>query len=257
MDIRNLTYQSNGVSGGVSGGGIEKIKTYSSNKWTTLDDSIYDNLAELVCTEDKEKIADLLNIFYYFIICYSKTCFKKDANWNKDYKVFTHYKNKKKYSIGNTFDYDLANDLNSHSILLNMQKQLYAYRKEFSTIKQDHNLTHIRADIRKPDGLLYKEQTPLRNEYITKKYFTNEKIKEIIDFINESLYDVIKYITPPVKLISADIQAKINKYKNIKSKTRPNIPAKYNIEALKAILGYDANILSGTSNMVEFTFHSG
>ena len=65
MDIRNLTFQKNG--------GIEKTKTQLTNKWTKLDDTIYNNLAELVSDEDKEKIADLLNIFYYLIICYSKT----------------------------------------------------------------------------------------------------------------------------------------------------------------------------------------
>jgi hypothetical protein len=237
MDIRNLTFQKNG--------GIEKTKKYSTNRWTKLDDSIYNNLAELVSVEDKEKIADLLNIFYYFIICYSKMCFKKNADWHKEYKVFTHYKNKKKYTMGNTFDYDLANDLNSHTILLKIQKQLYVYRKQYHEIKHTHN----------PDNI--KNESIF--QYATTTYFTDDKKQEIIDFINESLYDIVKFITPPVKIISADVQAKLDKYKTIKSKTRPNLNPKYDAEVIKTILGYDANIISrsGTSNMIEVSFHSG
>lgn len=239
MDIRNLTFQKNG--------GIEKTKTQLTNKWTKLDDTIYNNLAELVSDEDKEKIADLLNIFYYLIICYSKMCFKKNADWNKEYKVFTHYKNKKKCTMGNTFDYDLANDLDSHTILLNIQKQLYAYRKQYYEIKHKHN-----PDNNKNESIC---------KYINTKYFTDDKKREIIDFINESLYDIVKYISPPVKLISTDVKAKLDKYKTIKSKARPNLNPKYDTSVIKAILGYDVNIISGrgsgTSNMIEVSFHSG
>jgi hypothetical protein len=62
-----------------------------------------------------------------------------------------------------------------------------------------------------------------------------------------------------MKLISTDVKAKLDKYKTIKSKTRPNINPKYDAEVIKAILGYDTNIISGsgTSNMIEVSFHSG
>lgn len=211
MDIRNLTFQKNG--------GIEKNKTQLTNRWSKLDDTIYTNLAELVSDEDKQKIADLLNIFYYVIICYSKMCFKKNADWRKEYNVYTHYKNKKKYTMGNTFDYDLANYLNSHTILLNIQKQLCVYRKQYYEIKHTYN-----PDNDKHESLC---------KYVNTKYFTDNKKQEIIDFINESLYDIIKYITPPVTLISTDIKAKIDKYKTIKSKSRPNLNPKYDADVLK------------------------
>jgi hypothetical protein len=228
MDVRKITYQD---------AGIHKSK---SNKWNNLDDSIFNTLAELVDGVEQEKISDLLNIFYYFIICYSKMCFRKDANWDNEYKLFTHYKNKKKCTMGNTFDYDLANTLNSHSILLNIQKKLYSYRKQFFQIKSSDSLNGVRPDI--------------RTQYVITKFFTDEKKQEILDFINESLYDITKFITPPVKLISSDINAKINKYKNIKSKTRVNLNPKYNEQTLKAILGYD---VKSDYAMTEITFKGG
>jgi hypothetical protein len=214
---------------------IEKSKHYSSNKWTTLDDSIYNHLATLVSQEEQEQIADLLNTFYYFIICYSKTCFKKNANWNNEHKIFTHHMNKKIYTMTNTFDYNLANDLESHSILLKIQKQLYVYRKQYKefNIKYNQTETHIET-----------------------KFFTNEKKQEIINFIIESLYDIVKFVSPPVKIISDDVKAKLNKYKHIKSKTRVNLPQKYDTQLLKSILGYDTNITTENNNMIKFSFLS-
>jgi hypothetical protein len=62
-----------------------------------------------------------------------------------------------------------------------------------------------------------------------------------------------------VKLICTDVKTKIDKYKNIKSKARPNLNPKYDTSVIKALLGYDTNIISGsgTSNMIEVSFHSG
>lgn len=231
-----------GQQSSISDGRIEKTKTYVSNKWVIPDDSIYDNLSTLVSSEDKEKISDILDMFYYFIICYSKMCFKKDANWNQKYTTFTHYKNKKKYKLGNTFDYDLANDIESHTNLLKIQRQLYKYRKEYNYMRGDKKLNTIEFD--------------LRTEYVNTKYFTDEKKQEILDFINESLYDIIKFIAPPVKLISDDIKNKLDKYKNIKSKTRINLNPKFNSEVLKSILGSEINLNSSSSYMVEFSFSS-
>ena len=71
------------------------------------------------------------------------------------------------------------------------------------------------------------------------KYLTDDRKQEILDFMHESLYDIIHSVAQPVKLVSTDIQAKLNKYKDVKSKTRPSIPirsSKINHEALKAIL---------------------
>jgi hypothetical protein len=216
-----------------------KITKAKHSKWAQQDDSVYDNLAELVSDEEKEKIADLLNIFYYFIICYSKMCYKKNANWEKKYTVFTHYKSKQTYTMGNTFDYALANELNSHSIILTMQKKMYTYRKEYLKVKKNCGL-----NCEKPDDL---------PQYITNTFFTTDKKKEMLDFIHESLYDIVKFISPPVKLTSSDINAKVNKYKKIKSNTRINLNPKLNEDVLKRILGYDTditNIFNSASKMI-------
>ena len=85
-------------------------------KLTDFDDSIYDALSSKVNIDDKNKIADFLDLFYYFIICYSKMCFKKHALWESKYVYFTHYKTKKAYIIGNTFNYQLANDTNAQNV---------------------------------------------------------------------------------------------------------------------------------------------
>lgn len=210
MDIRTLTYSSKK--------GVEK--EYKTNKWIKTDDAVFNDLAEQLSIEHQIKIADLLNLFYYFIICYSKNCFKKDADWRNKYKYFTHYQTKKNYLTGSTFDYSVANDLNSHTILLKIQRQLNIYRKEYFKLKKAFNsdMNMVRA-----------------------KYLTDDRKQEIIDFMHESLYDIIHFVAQPVKLVSTDIQAKLNKYKDIKSNTRPTIPiktgsSKINYEALKAIL---------------------
>jgi hypothetical protein len=231
MDIRTLTYSKTGIS-----------KEHNTDKWIKTDDAVFNDLGEQISIEHQIKIADLLNLFYYFIICYSKNCFKKDADWRNKYKYFTHYQTKKYYLTGNTFDYSVANELNSHTTLLKIQRQLNVYRKTYFQIKKNCN-----SDM----------------NIVRTKYFTDECKTEMLDFMHESLYDIINFVTKPVKLVSTDIQAKINKYKDIRSKTRPTIPLvskKINYDAMKAILGdnwKDSSNSSNSSNMVDIAFGSG
>lgn len=234
MDIRTLTYTKKTID-----------KTHQdTNKWIKTDDAVFNDLGELVSNEDKIKIADLLNLFYYFIICYSKNCFKKDAEWNYKYKYFTHYQTKKNYQTGNTFDYHIANELQSHTTLLKIQRQLNIYRKDYFKLKRKCN-----SDI----------------DMVRTKYLTDERNSEILNFMHESLYDIINFVAKPVKLVSTDIQAKLNKYKDIRSKTKPTIPfktSKINYDAMKAVLGNawnngsNGSNSSNSSNMIEVAFGS-
>jgi hypothetical protein len=233
MDIKQQSFNNDII--------IEKnddIKNNLLSKRFNLDDCIYNNLSSLVNPEEENKITDLLNIFYYFIICYSKMCFKKNANWDKKYKYFTHHISKKKYIMKNTFDYTLANDLKSNAILLEIQKQLYSYRKQYKEFKETLDLSKIKKNN--------------KQKFIGAEFFTDEKKQEILDFINESLYDFVKFIAPPVKFISEDIKQKINKYNNIKSKTRSNFESKYDSDALKTII-QNTNIYNN-NNVFEFSF---
>jgi hypothetical protein len=229
MDIRTLTYTKKT---------IDKDQS-DTNKWIKTDDTVFNDLGEHASIEEKIKIADLLNLFYYFIICYSKNCFKKDAEWNFKYKYFTHYQTKKYYQTGNTFDYHIANELQSHTTLLKIQRQLNIHRKDYFKLKREcnSNMNMVRT-----------------------QYLTDERKTEMLDFIHESLYDIINFVAKPVKLVSTDIQAKINKYKDIRSKTRPTIPlktSKINYDAMKAVLGDNWNS-DGTnsSNMIQVSFGS-
>jgi hypothetical protein len=216
MDLYNLPKASI-LGKGIEKTGSEKSYTYTykihnthatHKKWSKTDDTIFEDLSmQVISEEQKEKIADLLNLFYYFIICYSKTCFKKYANWDSKYKYNHHNKSNKLYLAGNTFDYKTANALNSHSKLLEMQMRLYYYRKQ------------------------YQEGATFRNNYWTK-----HKINEIMDFIDKSLGQMVNFISVPLKLISPDITEKINKYKYMEAKIqKPS--ALINYDVAKALLG--------------------
>jgi hypothetical protein len=201
-------------------------KQYSSKKWGKLDDAIFDNLSDILKVEDKIKLADLLNLFYYFIICYSKTCFKKNANWNDRYG--------KNNTSNRIFDYKLANELDSHALLLTIQKKLYVYRKEYNNIK-----TECKFSISETNKI----------------YFTPSRILELNTFIHESLYKIIHFVMPPVKLISKDILEKLNKYNNISSQNT-KVSSKLNVEVLKNISSIAPALELTSSNMIQIHFHS-
>lgn len=193
---------------------LEKPYTQKIHKWGHTDDTIFDDLSSHIniSEEQKEKIADLLNLFYYFIICYSKTCFKKNAVWNSKYKYNYHHKTNKLYLVGNTFDYNTANSLHSHEKLLEIQKQLHYYRKQY------------------PEDKLSRE-----------RFWTQNKISEIIDIIEKSLGQMVNFIAVPLKLISPDINEKLNKYKYLEEKPKRKPSEFINYDLLKKILGNDLN----------------
>ena len=205
MDVRKITFMNTSK------------KNYSTNKWTNLDDRVFNNIVPFINTENTLKIADLLNLFYYFIVSYSKNCFKKNALWNTI------------YTRRNTFNYSLANSMNSHELLLAIQKKLYIFRKEYSIVNSPN-------------------------------YYSTEKITEILQFVNQSLHEIITYIAPPVKFISLDILQKLNKYTNITQKTNTTLPnananPKYDSTILQSII-INSSDLDKKSNMIEFVFTS-
>lgn len=207
MDVRKITFMNTSK------------KNYSTNKWTNLDDRVFNNIVPFINTENTLKIADLLNLFYYFIVSYSKNCFKKNALWNTI------------YTRRNTFNYSLANSMNSHELLLAIQKKLYIFRKEYSIVNSPN-------------------------------YYSTEKITEILQFVNQSLHEIITYIAPPVKFISLDILQKLNKYTNIIPKTNTtlananaNAKPKYDSTILQSII-INSSDLDKKSNMIEFVFTS-
>lgn len=148
--------------------------TFSARKWKHPKDDIFNTLADYVDDENKIRIADFLNLFYYFMICYSKTCFKKKADWIHRHSL---------YNNDTLFRYELANALDSHAKILDIQSRMYIYRNEF------------------------KRKQP--NDYLT-----TDKIKELILFINESLDLLCTDISEPVVLISNDIKQKLSKYQS-------------------------------------------
>ena len=173
-DIRTLTY-SNCVSANTG---------YRTSKWKQSDDSVFNILGAKVDSDYQVRIADFLNLFYYFIICYSKTCFKRNAKWTKY----------KKNLQNGLFSYDIANSNNSHKQILDIQSIMYRYRDQFSK----------KGDL----------------------FFTDDKIKEIKQFIDESLDLLCNDIQEPVQLISSDVIEKIKKYKGEKQERDHKHPKK-------------------------------
>ena len=118
-DIRSITYRE-----------LAHEAEFSKRKWKAPNDEVFNKLGELVSEAEKVRIADFLNLFYYFIICYSKKCFKRFSVWDT-----SRWNKKNQYSSltieSIKFNYELANEFNSHGRLLEIQKRMNQYRQEF------------------------------------------------------------------------------------------------------------------------------
>ena len=121
--------------------------------------------------------------------------------------------------VGNTtlphevikFNYELANENDSHGKILDIQRRMNLYRQEFK----------------------YAED-------IGKLYLTNDKKREMELFIEESLEIICTDIQEPVILTSYDIKSKIAKYtedlKHKKQKTKhKQTSTKLNYAVLEAL----------------------
>ena len=202
-DIRSLTYPELAIE-----------SEFSNRKWKHPNDDVFNKLAELMqdtkagTTPECEKIADFLNLFYYFIICYSKKCFKKHGIWNPSrYKFHFQGKNKPFSQELIRFNYELANENDSQSKLLDIQRRMNKYRQEFKSAVD-----------------------------IGKSYFTDDKKTELKLFIEESLEIICTDIQEPVVMTSYDIKEKIAKYtEDLKQRKKFKKSPKLNYAALEAI----------------------
>lgn len=140
------------------------------------DDSVFYEMMHHMDNSQKTKTDDFLNIFYYLIVCYSKSCFKRKANWR-------NHNTKWHVNIPSVFDYDMANDSQSHGTLLDIQKRMFRYRAEYTFFKE------------------HKTQ-----------YFTKELIDEFITFVNDSLKKFDNVIIKPIRLLSPVIATLLNNY---------------------------------------------
>lgn len=181
-DVRTLSYDHVGDE-----------STFTKKKWKLPKDEIFNKLAELI-PEQQIKIADFLNMFYYFIICYSKTCFKKYGVWNPprwQYRI-----NCQNIANCTLFRYDLANRTESHQQLLEIQTRMYQYRQEYDTVRYGKNHENYLT-------------------YRASDYFTDAKKTELLQFIDECIEKICTDIKDPVVLISQDIKDKLDKYIDI------------------------------------------
>lgn len=194
--IRQLTYND-----------VKTEKDYTLNRWSVADDSVFEELGKHVKNDDdKEKISSFLNLYYYFIISYSKTCFKKNADWI--HNTEKNYNSNKTTRYTKLFDYNLANQHESHSKLLDIQSELYKYRRQYKKALKDNV-----------------------------NYWKNEKIKEIMDFIDDKMILLTSDISDPVLCKSDNINSTIAKYAVKKTGVvAPGKSKKINYEAFAAYL---------------------
>jgi hypothetical protein len=165
-EIRSLTYSELAIQ-----------SEFSSKKWKPPNDEVFNKLGDMIKEEEQEMISDFLNLFYYFIICYSKKCFKKHGIWQPSrYKLSQEEMR---------FNYELANEYDSHGKLLEIQRRMNIYRQEFK----------------------YAADTG-------KLYLNDDKKRELQLFIEESLELICTDIQEPVIFTSYDIKVKISKYSN-------------------------------------------
>ena len=195
-DIRSLTYSELAIQ-----------TEFSRKKWKHPNDEVFNKLGDMIKEEKQDMIADFLNLFYYFIICYSKKCFKKHGDWQTS-----------KYKLSQEelhFNYERANEYDSHSKLLEIQRRMNLYRQEFK----------------------YAEDTG-------KLYLNDDRKREIILFIEESLVIICTEIQEPVIFTSYDIKSKIAKYSNdirdMKERKKHKKSPKLNYAVLEA-LGLDVS----------------
>lgn len=130
--------------------------------------------------EDRQKINDFLELYYYAVICYSNKCFKTYSNkrlkntWTLKYK---------------TFDYNLCDEYDSGTIMIKLQKKMNKYRSEY-------------------------DQRDMRYEY-----YTEEKKMELLKFVNDGIYELIEFLIPPIYGAYSKFKDIIDKYKYVVKKS--------------------------------------
>lgn len=168
------------------------------------DDRIFVEFQKRMPLDKQYLVNDFMHVFYYLIVCYTKHKFKRHANWSN------HNSQIKKNNIAHiSFNFELADELNSHKQLLNIQANIYKYRKDYREV----------------------ELTP-------EIFFTPDKLIEFEQFVTKGLYKFATEIICPIRFASYDIIALISKYKEEPFKKEIHTPpsSKINYEALKEII---------------------
>jgi len=138
---------------------------------------VFRTLMKYLDEEQKTLMNDFLKIYYYFIVCYSKNCYKKYARWQSKY-------NKKYIFVYSTLDNSMA-----QKQILEIQTKIINYRKEYKQTdeKQYFNQDKIKeiltfaknsinlccTDIREPVKFISTEINALLQFY--KQKIDNEK----------------------------------------------------------------------------------
>jgi len=203
----------------------------------TPNDEIFIKLSETIQTEKEQKaISDFLTLFYYFIVCYSKRCFRKNAQWYpSNYKISS--------SETQSFRYELANENKSHSKILNIQKRMYHYRQEYkNTIHSCKSILTLSDNTKMKKTKLAEQATQAEHPKDhpdtsrNTNYFTKHKQDEIMLFIFESLELLCTDIQEPVILLSFEIQNIISKYQDeIQKHKTPKKSKKLNYDVLATL----------------------
>uniref|UniRef100_A0A6C0HMT6 Uncharacterized protein n=1 Tax=viral metagenome TaxID=1070528 RepID=A0A6C0HMT6_9ZZZZ len=156
------------------------------------DDIVFEQI-ETQLTEQQIKIShNFIDVFYYLIVSYSKSCFKRHGNWK-------HHNYQWQIKTSAVFDYKLANDNLCHRKLLDIQRKMQTYRKDYLHLQNEQKKNTINS--------LYTKNT--QHTYITiefqRKLFTNKYVADYIEFAKDSLRQFSDIIIKPIKLHNLNI----------------------------------------------------
>ena len=140
----------------------------------------------------KTKLDDFLRLYHWIIVIYSRWCFKRNSEWNYTWE---HKQ---------CFEYGIANETKSHTMLLEIQSHLIKYKNAY--------LGCVNTD----------------------KYIKENK-DNILEFVNQSIIKIITIIVKPVLIISYEIKEIIKKYESRIPPPPPKKSKYLNYEVLKTL----------------------
>lgn len=158
---------------------------------------------------DKELNVDLLTIFNYVIVMYSRNVFNYNGNWKRVEKIYD-------------FDFDYINEEGVAKDLLHIQGEYRRYGRLF--------------DINKIK----------KNKVNTKQKLNPNDVENYRRFINESIKIMITKIIVPMNSKYSCIIDLIKKYEYLQNEPKKIVRSdKINYDALEKILGREYMIKSG------------
>ena len=159
---------------------------------------------------DKEINEDLLKIFNYVIVTYSRNIFRYNGNWKKVERIYD-------------FDYDYIHENDVSRDLLHMQKEYRRYAKLFDNSK-------INSKINSKN-----------NSKITER-----DVESYRQFINDSIKIMITKIVIPMNEKYGCVRHLIKKYEYLKIEPKKPIRSnKLNYDAIEQLFGREFMIESG------------